>query len=87
MERTVILQEFKTILQNYVEDESILENLHEGADLIDDLKINSAHLIDVVLEAETKFKIDIDNAAIEKINTVKSCVDIITTKLANAVSR
>jgi acyl carrier protein len=87
MERTQIIEGLKDILRTYVEDPAVIENLQEEADLIDDLDINSAHLIDVVLEAETAFGVEIDNNSIEKIDTVKSCIDIIISKLPDEVSR
>ncbi len=86
MERTTVINELKKILLNYVDDPAILENLREEADLTHDLDVNSAHLIDVVLEAETVFGVEIDNDSIEQIDTIKSCIDIILSKLPNEVS-
>ena len=42
------------------------DNLTEQTDFLNDLKINSANLVDVVLDIETTFDIIIDNESMEK---------------------
>ena len=51
-------------------------------DFINDLKINSANLVDVILDIEEKYDIIIDNEAMERMINVKAAVAIIETKLA-----
>ena len=47
-----------------------------------DLQINSANLVDVVLDIEEIFDINIDNESMEKMLDVKSALIIIEAKLS-----
>lgn len=77
-----LIEKLKTIVKPYVKNEEAFTNMNENTDFLNDLKINSANLVDVVLDVETEFDITIDNEAMEKMLNVKSAIDIITTKLA-----
>ena len=59
-------------------------NLSEESDFINDLKINSANLVDVILDVEDEFDIEIDNESMEKMLSVKAALDIIETKLTKS---
>jgi acyl carrier protein len=81
MNRTEILEQLKELISPYLQDKSILQQVNEDTHLINDLKINSAHLVDVVLDAETRFNIMIEDEVADKMFTVGSCVDIIEGKI------
>jgi len=81
MNRTELLNELKVIVTPYSEDEEALGNISEDTDFIKDLKINSANLVDVVLDVEEKFDIEIDNDSMAKMLNVKAAIEIIETKL------
>ena len=53
----------------------------EDASLIDDLDVNSARFVDIILEAEERFNISIDDAAADRMRTVGNAVDVILEKL------
>ncbi len=82
MNKNDLITYLKSIVKPYIQDEEAFENLSEETDFINDLKINSANLVDVILDVEDEFDIDIDNEAMEKMLSVKASVEIITTKLA-----
>lgn len=77
-----LLSKLKTIITPYVQNQSGLDNLSEDTDFIKDLEINSANLVDVVLDVEDEFDIEIDNESMEKMLTVKASIEIIERKLA-----
>lgn len=79
-EQTII--ELKAIIKPYIANNEAFENLTEETDFIADLKINSANLVDVVLDIEEKYNIIIDNESMEKMLTVKAAMAIIEEKLA-----
>jgi acyl carrier protein len=83
MNREEIIPQLKNLIQPYVKNLEAFETLSENTDFINDLKINSANLIDVILDIEEKFDIEIDNDSMEKMMDVKSALDIIETKLAS----
>jgi acyl carrier protein len=82
MSDTQTIVKLKEIIRPYVKEQSALENLNETTDFINDLKINSANLVDIVLDIEEVFGIEIDNQSMEKMLSVKAALDIINDKLA-----
>lgn len=85
MNKEEIIETLKTIIEPYSEDAAALAHIDENTDFIKDLKINSANLVDIVLDVEEKFNIEIDNDSMAKMLTVKATAEIIAQKLdANA---
>lgn len=82
MDKNQILEQLKVLITPYTEEQHALAQLDENTDFITDLKINSANLVDIVLDVEEKFGIVIDNDSMAKMLTVKATVEIITHKLA-----
>ncbi len=81
MSREDYLLQLKEIVKPYVKDEQALENLNENTDFLNDLNINSANLVDVVLDVEEAFDIEIDNESMETMRDVKSALAVIEAKL------
>ncbi|MEO8884553.1 MAG: acyl carrier protein [Mucilaginibacter sp.] len=81
MDRKAILNELKKVLAPYTEDKTILEGINEQTDLIKDLKINSANLVDIIIDAESQYNIEIDFDAAEKMYNVGNCIDVIAEKM------
>ncbi|WP_075343458.1 acyl carrier protein [Tenacibaculum agarivorans] len=77
-----LILKLKKIVKPYIQDENAFENLTEETDFINDLKINSANLVDVILDVEDEFDIEIDNDAMEKMLDIKNALAIIQSKLA-----
>ena len=82
MTKGELIDKLKGIVKPYVKNEEGFNNLNENTDFLNDLKINSANLVDVILDIETEFDIIIDNVSMEKMLTVKAAMEIINTKLA-----
>jgi acyl carrier protein len=57
-------------------------NINEDTTFVEDLKINSANLVDVILDVEEKYNIVIDNESMERMLNVKAAMEIIEAKLA-----
>ena len=81
MTKEEIISKLKTIVKPYVKNETELDKLSENTDFITDLNINSANLVDVVLDIEEIFDIEIDNESMEKMRDVKSAISVIDAKL------
>ncbi len=81
MSREDYLLQLKEIVKPYVKDEQALENLNENTDFLNDLNINSANLVDVVLDVEEAFDIEINNESMETMRDVKSALAVIEAKL------
>ena len=84
MTREELIPSLQKIVKPYVQDQEAFKNLSEETDFINDLKINSANLVDIILDVEDEFDIEIDNDSMEKMLSVKAAMDIIQTKLADS---
>ena len=83
MNKEQTFQELKSIIKPYIQNQEAFEVLSEDTDFINDLKINSANLVDVILDIEEKYNIVIDNESMERMVNVKAALEIIDTKLAS----
>jgi acyl carrier protein len=72
MNRSAILIELKKVLGPYTENKGMLDEISEKTDLIMDLKINSANLVDIIIDAESA----------EKMYKVGNIIDVITDKMS-----
>ena len=81
MEKEILIKKLKEIVKPYVQDKTAFEQLTEETDFINDLKVNSANLIDIVLDVEDMFDIEIDNESMEQMLSVKQALEIIQKKM------
>ena len=84
MTKKELITSLQKIIKPYVQDQEAFKNLSEETDFINDLKINSANLVDVILDVEDEFDIEIDNESMEKMLSVKAAMEIIETKLTKS---
>ena len=84
MEKEEIITKLTTIVKPYVQNEEAFSKLTEDTDFIKDLEINSANLVDIVLDVEDEFRIHIDNDSMDKMLSVKAVVAIIQEKRVGA---
>ena len=81
MTREEILNELKKVISPYTTNKEMLAEINEDTDLIKDLKINSANLVDIIIDAEAKYNIEIDYDEADKMMNVGSCIDVISEKI------
>jgi acyl carrier protein len=81
MTRQEILDELKKVLAPYTADKEALAKVDENTDLIKDLKINSANLVDIIIDAESKYNIEIDYDSADRMTNVGGCIDVISEKM------
>jgi acyl carrier protein len=81
MNKEEIIAKMIPIVSTYAQNQDALAHLTEETDFISDLKINSANLVDVILDIEESFNIEIDNESMEKMLTVKAAIEVIENKL------
>ena len=75
------MEELKKVLYPYTENKELLEKIDEHTNLVKDLKINSANLVDIIIDAEAKYNIEIDFDSAERIITVGDCINAIEEKI------
>jgi len=81
MNQEQILAKLREIIEPYVEEKALLDQVNTETDLLKDLQINSAHLVDIILDAEEAFDIEIDDDSAEKMLTVGAAVEIIQNRV------
>lgn len=70
----------KKIVKPYVQNDLAFQDFNIKTDFIKDLEVNSAHLVDIVLDVEDEFNIAIDNDSMDGMMTVEDAVSIIQEK-------
>jgi acyl carrier protein len=80
MDREVFEKVVK-ILTPYVKNQEALDSVTPETHILDDLKVNSARLVDVVLEFEDAFDIEIADEDVDSVETVGNAVELIEAKL------
>jgi len=84
MDREQITGKLKAIVRPYTPNAEAFSKLDEDTDFLKDLNINSANLVDIVLDVEETFNVVIENTDMEKMLNVKASIDIIESKLSNS---
>lgn len=81
-EKTEMIEALRIIVKPYIQDQEAFDNLKEETDFISDLKINSANLVDVILDIEERFDIEIDNESMNTMLNVKAAIEVINNKIS-----
>ena len=71
----------KEIIKVYLPEDVTVEEINEESDFINELNINSANLVDIILDVEDAFVIRLENEDMDKMHTVKDALSIIDQKL------
>ena len=81
MEEKKIFDEMVNILKAYTKDVALLDKATMDTHILNDLKVNSARLVDVVIKCEDVYGISIDDDEADKIRTIGDAVKVIKQKL------
>jgi acyl carrier protein len=81
MNKEELIEKLKVIVKPYTNNQEAYDNMNEDTDFINDLKINSANLVDIILDIEEAFDITIDNAEMERMLNVKAAIEIVEAKI------
>jgi len=81
MDRQAVQEEIIRIATPFVKAPAMLTSVTESTSLIDDLKVNSARLVDIVLAFEDSFDIEIEDDEADKIKTIGQAIDMVLTKV------
>lgn len=72
--------QLKNIVAPYAQNKEALKEFNDSTDFIQDLEVNSANLVDIILDVEDEFDIEIDNDSMEGMLTVEDAKRIIRQK-------
>ena len=82
MTRDDIFAKVVEIVRPYVKNEEALANVGDDTDILQDLKVNSARLVDVILNFEDEFDIEVEDEDADAVNTVGDAVSLIEGQLS-----
>ncbi|CAZ98518.1 phosphopantetheine-binding protein [Zobellia galactanivorans] len=81
MEEETKYNKLKDIIKVYLPEDVSVDAIGLESNFISELNINSANLVDIVLDVEDEFDIMLENADMDKMQTVKDALGIIDAKL------
>ena len=82
MEKAEVMEGVVKILTPWVKNQEALEAISMETNILEDLKVNSARLVDVVIAFEDEFDIEVEDEEVDTVNTVGDAVNMIVSKLA-----
>jgi acyl carrier protein len=74
-------EKLKSIITVYLPEDVAVNEIKKDSHLMNELNINSAHLVDIVLDIEDEFNIEISNDDIEQMQTVNDAIQAIERKV------
>ncbi len=77
MEQQEIYSNVVRIISKHAKNEEALKTLGPETHIINDLQVNSARLVDIVLDFEDTFDLEISDDDADKINTIGDAVKLV----------
>ena len=81
MQESVKYQKLKDIITIYLPEDVTVADVEQNSHFMNDLNINSANLVDIVLDVEDAFDIRLENDDMDQMQTVNDAMAIINAKL------
>lgn len=82
MTREEIFTRVVDIVRPYVKNTEALEAVDEETNILQDLRVNSARLVDIILNFEDEFDIEVEDEDADAVNTVGDAVGLIQEKIS-----
>jgi acyl carrier protein len=80
MTENEIFERVVKILTPYAKNQKALDEVAPKTSILEDLKVNSARLVDVVLAFEDEFEIEVADEDVDAVNSVGDAVRLIAGK-------
>ena len=82
MTRKEIFERVMEIVKPYVKNQEALDGVDDDTNILQDLKVNSARLVDIILNFEDAFDIEVEDEDADSVNTVGDAVGLIQDKIS-----
>ena len=82
MTREEIFTKVVEIVRPYVKNPEALDAVDDNTNILQDLKVNSARLVDIILNFEDEFDIEVEDEDADAVNTVGDAVGLIQEKIS-----
>jgi acyl carrier protein len=84
MDTTTAFSKVLGIIKPFVKNTAVFSEANDGTRIIEDLGVNSARLVDIILAFEDEFGIEVDDASADRVRTLGDAVQMILQKTAPA---
>jgi acyl carrier protein len=81
MNSTEIFDKVKEIVSPYCKNKEALESATNDTSFLEDLSVNSARLVDIVIDFEDEFDIEVEDEEADNIRTIGNAVTTILAKV------
>ena len=81
MDQSEIRAKIVEIIGVYAKDKDALASATDDTNILQDLKVNSARLVDVILDFEDAFDIEVEDEDADSVNTIGDAVSLIAAKI------
>ncbi len=75
-------QNLKDIIKIYLPEDVSVDDISPASNFLEELNINSANLVDIVLDVEDTFDIQLENEDMDQMSTVNDAMNIINKKIS-----
>ena len=82
MTKEEIFTKVVEIVRPFVKSKEALGSVDENTNILQDLKVNSARLVDIILDFEDAFDIEVEDEDADAVNTVGDAVRLIAAKVS-----
>ena len=81
MDQSEIRAKIVEIIGVYAKDKDALAAATDDTNILQDLKVNSARLVDVILDFEDAFDIEVEDEDADNVNTIGDAISLIAGKI------
>ena len=81
MDKQSVLEKVVAIVRPFVKNENALQTVGFETSILDDLKVNSARLVDIVLAFEDEFDIEVEDDDADKVKTIGDATSLVLSKV------
>ena len=82
MNREEITAKVIEIIRPFVKNQEALASVNDDTNILQDLKVNSARLVDIILDFEDAFDIEVEDEDADAVNTVGDAVKLIAARVS-----
>ncbi len=81
MDQAEVMERVIKLLTPWAKNPDALATVRMETHILDDLKVNSARLVDVVIAIEDDFDIEVADEDVDTVNTVGDAVNLVLSKI------
>ena len=81
MDQSEIRAKILEIIGIYAKDKDAMASANDETNILQDLKVNSARLVDVILDLEDAFDIEVEDEDADNVNTIGDAISLIAAKI------